>query len=345
MKTIFNKLLLLTLSSVLLWGCEKDETMVKVKAGTAAQLSASATTIVLTKPNLANTAVTFTFSKANFGYDAKVTNTLQLARKNTGFTSVKEFTLDPGVASKSFTVQEFNALLLSMNLATGIAGDIDVRIKSSVSAAVAEVYSNVTAIKVTPFALVEQLYMAGQYQGWNPGTADSLTSATGNGVYVGIIQLDASASKFKLLKKKTWGAPEYGQGASLSTIAVGGADITGPTTSAPYLSENFQITADLNANTIAYEVFSWGLIGDATAGGWNDDTNMKYNNTTKKWTITTNLIGGKEFKFRKNHNWGTNLGGSGGTLSDGGSNIPIAVNGNYTIVLDATAKTYTLTKN
>lgn len=350
MKTLMNKFLLFALASVVLWGCSKDETMVKVGAGTPSVLTTSTAAVVLTKPDIANTAITVSFTPANFGFNAATTNTLQIAKAGTSFATPKEFTLDPGVATKSFTVLDFNALLLSMNLAPSVAAPIELRIKSSISAALTPVYSNVKALTATPFAIVEQLYMAGQYQGWNPGTADSLTSATGNGIFVGIIQLDASKSEFKLLKKKAWGAPEYGRitandGGTPSTgILAGGQNLVGPITSAPYAKENFEITANFNTNTIEYALNSWGIIGSGTAGGWSDDTIMKYNNTTKKWSITANLVAG-EFKFRKNHNWGTNLGGSGGTLSDGGANIAISANGNYTIVLDDVAKTYTLTRN
>jgi hypothetical protein len=349
MKSLLNKLLLLTISSLMLWSCTKDDTLVKVGTGTAAALNTSVSSVVLTKPNIANTAITFTFSPASFGYDAAVTNTLQIARTGTSFASPKEFTLDPGVTTKSFTVLDFNALLLSMNLTPGTASQIDVRLKSSISTAVNPVYSNVKSVSVTPFALIEYLYMPGAYQGWNPTSADSLTSETGNGIYKGTIQFNASTSEFKLLKKKSWGAPEYGRGSAeaggtpSALISVGGQNLVGPTTNAPYARDNFEVVADLNANTIAYTLNSWGIIGSATAFGWGDDTVMKYNNTTKKWTITASLSAG-EFKFRKNHNWGTNLGGSGGTLNDGGNNIPIASAGTYTITLDPVAKTYTITQ-
>jgi hypothetical protein len=348
MKSLLNKLLLLTISSVMLWSCTKDDTLVKVGTGTAAALNSSVSSVVLTKPNIANTAISFTFSPASFGYDAAITNTLQIARTGTSFASPREFTLDPGVTTKSFTVLDFNALLLSMNLTPGTASQIDVRLKSSISTSVNPVYSNVKSVSVTPFALIEYLYMPGAYQGWNPSTADSLTSETGNGIYKGTIQFDASTSLFKLLKKKSWGAPEYGRGSaeSLGTpsalISIGGENLVGPTTTAPYTRDNFEVVADLNANTISYTLNSWGIIGSATAFDWNDDTIMKYNNTTKKWSVTVTLRSGL-FKFRKNHNWGTNLGGSGGTLNDGGDNISITA-GTYTITLDPVAKTYTITQ-
>lgn len=342
MKTIVNKFLVLTFLSVALLGCKKDETLTKVGSGTPAVLSASATSVVLTKPNIANTAVTLNLTKPDYGFSSAATNTLQLST-SASFATTKDFVLNAGTLTKSFTVLDFNALLLSMNLPTGVASTVNVRVKSTVSASIAPIYSNTVAMTVTPFALIEQLIMPGAYQGWNPATADSLTSATGNGIYIGTIQFDASGSMFKLIKGKSWAIPQYGVGAGgPGTLALGGGDITGPTTSAPYTRENFQVTADLNSNTIAYELNSWGIIGSATAGGWGDDTVMKFNNTTKKWTITGVVLTSGEFKFRKNHNWGTNLGGSGGNLTSGGGNIAVAA-GTYTITLDPVANTYTIT--
>lgn len=350
MKNLFSKLLLLTLSSILLWGCEKDENMVKVQAGIPATLTTSASTIVLAKPNLTQAAVTFSFTAADFGYDASVKNTIQMAKNGANFSSgVKEFNLDPGVLSKTFTVQEFNALMMQMGLTPDVSTTLNVRVKSSVSSSVAETYSGVANIAVTPFALEEFIYLPGSYQGWDPGTAESLVSATGNGIYVGTIQFDSSESPFKILKGRGWGQGQYGGGATAGTITPddgSGSNIVGPVfTNSYYLKENYEVTVDLNANTIAYALNTWGVIGDATAGGWDNDTIMKYNNTTKKWSITIDLLGGKKIKFRKNHNWGTNYGYNGTVGTLGGDDIPISADGNYTITVDFVAGTYTAVKN
>ncbi|TRX35281.1 hypothetical protein FNW52_11200 [Flavobacterium sp. ZT3R18] len=97
---------------------------------------------------------------------------------------------------------------------------------------------------------------------------------------------------------------------------------------------------------------NWGIIGSATAAttggdGWGKDANLDYDLTTKKYSITMDLIGGKEFKFRLDDAWAVNYGDDGNNLSldAGGANIPVAVSGNYTIVVDFTAKTYTIQKN
>ncbi|PZX92400.1 hypothetical protein DOS84_16470 [Flavobacterium aquariorum] len=90
----------------------------------------------------------------------------------------------------------------------------------------------------------------------------------------------------------------------------------------------------------------WGIIGSATPGGWDADTDLDYDLATKKYTYNGALAVG-EYKFRKDNGWDVNYGDDGNdlTLEPGGANIPITTAGNYTIVIDFTAKTYTITKN
>ena len=88
----------------------------------------------------------------------------------------------------------------------------------------------------------------------------------------------------------------------------------------------------------------WSVIGDATAGGWNADTNMIFNPSTSTYSITTALSVGA-FKFRLDGSWTTNYGDDGNNLSldAGGANIPIATAGTYTIVANFATHTYTIT--
>lgn len=347
MKTLLNKILVFALSSVVLWGCQKDETMTKVGNGTGGTLTASATTVVLNKATISNSVLAIYFTKPDFGFNAAVTNTLQIGRNGTNFVGAKEFVMDPSSSSKVFTGMELNSLLLSMELPTGAATAVNVRIKSTVSNKVEPVYSNVLNLNVTPFALTEFLYMPGAHQGWNAANPDSLISETGNGIFKGTIQFTSSRSQFKLLRRKAWGAPEFGRGSSegegapSTSILVGGQNLVGPVTAVPYTTDNFEVTANMNNNTISYALNSWGLIGSATPGGWSDDTVMKYNNTTKTWSVRVTLTNGM-IKFRRNHDWAVNLGGSGGNLSQGGSDIAVTA-GTYTITLNTATNKYTIT--
>lgn len=90
----------------------------------------------------------------------------------------------------------------------------------------------------------------------------------------------------------------------------------------------------------------WGIIGSATPTGWDSDTNLNYDLTTKTYSITINMVPGA-YKFRLDDGWGTNYGSNsstGGALVLNGSDISITVAGSYKITADFNAKTYTVTK-
>ena len=81
----------------------------------------------------------------------------------------------------------------------------------------------------------------------------------------------------------------------------------------------------------------WSLIGsafDADPSGWSTDFDMDYSLSTHLYSKTIKLNGGKEFKFRLNHDWGTNYGDDGNdlTLNLNGANVPVPVTGTYLIV-------------
>lgn len=332
--------------------CKKDGDLITASSTpTAGALTASATTISLSKATLTGNAVTFTSTNANFGYNAAVTSTLQIAVKGTNFSAPKEVALTGKNVSQSYNVQDFNNILLGLNMPTGVAGQIEARMKYTIStnATAPLAYSNVLTLTATPFALTSYVYVPGAYQGWNPSTADSLKSATGNGVYTGIINFTAGNLEFKITPVKKWDV-SYGDAGSGKVSTSSGGNLKAPGTGL------YLITLDLNANTItmvpapAY----YSIIGDATAGGWGSDTDMKYDNGNEWWTVTTNLTAGGAFKVRKNHDWGTSYGliatpdGASLTSANGG-NIAITATGTYKITFavnatDATKATYTLTK-
>ncbi|MEO8794483.1 MAG: SusE domain-containing protein [Daejeonella sp.] len=344
MKALFNKFILLSMMSMLIWSCKKDEVKVIARTdGAAGTLTTSSSTLVLAKANATQNAVTFTFTAPDFGYAAAVTSSLQLAAKGTNFANPKEFSLEPGATTKSFTVIDFNALLLSMNLAPGSSADIEARVKTVLSPQVAPTFTNAAALKVTPYALVSFIYVPGDYQGWNPGTADSLISATSNGIYEGIIKYAAGGSfEFKITPKKEW-TVAYGDagGGSISASAGDNLKVPGAGT--------YKLTADLNANTFTAVPYSWGIVGSAPEGsnwGGGPDFAMSYNNGTRLWTATVPMAVG-EFKFRLNSDWGVNYGDKqpdGVIDGENDNNIKITEAGTYKIELNMVNNTYTKTK-
>jgi len=337
MKTLFFKLITLSMFAFILGSCDKKEDAVVATTGRPATVTATTSTMVLQKNTQNDKVVTFTITNPDFGYNAVITNTLQLAVKGTNFSNFVEASFETKATTKEFTGAEFNKLVLGLNIPTEKPSNIEARIKSSISSQYAAAYSNVMDLVVTPYASTSWVYLPGAYQGWDPSKADSLVSLTGNGVHIGIIKFTPSNLGFKILTKKSWGPPEYGKGSSDETLAIGGGDLVAPG------AGFYKLTADLNALTLSMVPYSFGIIGSATPTGWNSDTDMEYNNGTRTWNLTLPLVAGA-IKFRLNDDWGTNYGGSGGTLASGGSDINITEAGNYKVSFSLETNTYTLTK-
>ncbi len=324
--------------------CQKDETQAVIDPTTivASKLTASTSTLVLSKANQTQTAISFTFANPEFGYNAALTNVLQIAKKGTNFVTSKEVDLEVKAAAQSYSVLDFNALLLKLGLLTDVSSDIEVRLKSTLSSKSTPLYSNVVTIKVTPYSLISYLYAVGEFSGWNEKNPDSLISATSNGVYTGVLDYRSSSSKaFLFLPAKSW-SHKYADAGSGKISYDSGSDIKAPT------SEQYRVTADLNALTILFEKYWWGVAGDATPTGWsNNATQMKYNNGTQTWSLTVDLIGGNYFKFIQTSDWSlTNYGAktAGKLDTENNNNILVSTSGTYKITLDIVNKTYTLVK-
>ena len=164
------------------------------------------------------------------------------------------------------------------------------------------------------------------HQGWNPGAAPGLHSASFDGKYVGYSCLDGG---FKFTKGPGWNFCEYNWGSFTSHpegfTGEGGGDIT-CTVKGFYLIE-----ADVTAGTLKATPTTWGIIGDATADGWNSDQDMTWNEEKHCWCATITLTDGT-IKFRANDGWDINFGGNPANLNAGGDNIPVTA-GTYDIDL------------
>lgn len=338
MKSI-NHIVLFTMILALLGSCKKEEQRAIATTGTATTFSASTSTIALSKENADETVLTFEWTKSDFGYQAEIANTLQFDVQGGDFTNAKEVTTDAISLSKGFMGAELNGVLLSMDLPVGEPASLIARLKTEIkSSTIAPVYSEVLDLEATPFSLVSYIYVPGDYQGWNPSSADSLVSQKSNGIYDGIIHFSAQPNasfEFKLAATKNWDNA-YGGDAS-GKLSADGANLKAPG------AGSYQIKADLNTLTYEMTYNQIGLIGDATPGSWDSDTDMIFDNGLQVWTITAQLTAG-ELKFRKNHDWGVNYGGSDGVAELNGGNIKVPDAGEYVITLDINSLTYSIVK-
>lgn len=366
MRASLKSPLLLLIAFVTLWSsCKKDEYKATAKPGDALTLTTTvASTSVLLQANAANNAGAFSWNKADFGYDAAVTYTLQLSKAGTNFAPATTSNVDMGsLQSKAFKIGELNASLLNA-IPFGSVQQVEARVRATVSSSVPPVYSNTINLTVTAYRDIiiynfpQALWVAGNFQGWNPGNGpkivDKLASGTTGNNYEGYINFTDPSPQFKIVKGNDWSFGDYG-------------NCGGPGSIASPCGTNFSLIDGagvyrLRANTVnntwsVVKITTWGIIGSGTTGsdaGWNASIPMTFNPSDGTWSITVDLpiIAGKdEIKFRANNDWGINMGDNAPADNKpeyDGANIKVPSAGNYTITLDlgvAGNYAYNLKKN
>lgn len=175
--------------------------------------------------------------------------------------------------------------------------------------------------------------------GWDNETA--LTRDGGNAdVWKGTVNI--KEGEFKFRADSAW------------TISWGGG--TFPSDTASLTGGNIAVTADqagdylvtFNTKSLIYNFLkiedfeSIGIIGDATPGGWDNETKMIQDANDKSiWRLRVDLVAG-EAKFRANNDWVFNWGSAdfpSGTGVQDGANIPV-VAGDYKITFNSTTGEY-----
>ena len=234
-------------------------------------------------------------------------------------------TVGEDVLSTEVSVEELNAIALDLGLVPAETATMAVRVRAFVDR---EVFSNTTAFEVTPYEVIvgnNVLYLPGAYQGWDPVSAGTLSETATPGVFVGYLTFeDPTALEFKFTTAPNWDDNYGGDGN-------GNLVFEGNNVSVPNVG-SYQITVNMNTMTWMAESYSWGIIGTATPGGWDADTDMSYNYQQDYWEFTGALVAGA-LKFRLNDQWNVNYGSPNSTdfiayLDDPGAH-DVAAAGNY----------------
>lgn len=335
MKKILSVVLPVILLATLFVACEKDEDRVVLEPVVNPTLTASAPTVVLTAATAADTVQTFSWTGSEYGFDAAVSYTLQIAKAGTSFATPREVTTG-NLRTVKYTGAELNQLALLQGIPAGNAGQLQVRVRSTLSDSLRS-YSEVITINVTPYLVIinyPSLWVPGEYQSWTPATAEKISSKLSNGIYEGYVNI-TGAVKFKYTSHPDWDHTIYGWASSTTTgqNVSGTFNTTGGDLFVPSVGY-YLLKANTTANTwSATRINSWGMIGDFN--GWSGDAAMTYSTTTKKWTGTLVAASNGVFKFRANADWGINLGDTDADLSMEYDGKDIAVTaGTHTVTLD-----------
>jgi hypothetical protein len=351
-KITLIKLFIVTVG-ILFAACKSDITQPVVSSNPGAPAQPNLTYNGQFNVNYLDSVMTFSWSAANFGFESSTTYKVQVSNTSDFSSNVADLVTTQKLSGTA-KVGDINALILSWDIPFGTQTTVYYRVSASVSDNVSKVYSDVKSINLTPFeALINypMIYVPGAYQGWAPGDVNGRLFSYGfNSQYSGIIRIidgTNATSEFKVTLNPNWNGPNYG--GTLTKTGNNYAGVLDPNGNNYSVSAGvYTITVDVTALTITLtKTDDWGIIGSAVPPyDWSKDVDLFYNGQRKMWEITGDFKAG-EFKFRANDDWSLNYGSNNndGTLQAGGSNIPIAADGNYTIRFDPVKLTYTVKKN
>lgn len=332
----------------LVWACESyDAPPIIQQTGSALVSPENGSNLVLSIEN-AEQVISFEVSIPDFGMDGDVTYSLEMDAQGANFANPVELGTST-TTTIDLIAEELNEALVGKGLPVGTASNVEFRVKSSINVALRPIYGAVTTLAVTPYdAFVDfpALYVPGDYQGWNPGNLNTvLKSVNFDKNFTGFVHILSGSGEFKFTEEPEWvDGKNYGDNGADGTLE----NASDASNLKVTKFGTYEVNVDMEAKTYTLsEPLLWGIIGDATPGGWDAETPMNFNKDLNVLTITADLNAGA-MKFRANQAWANNLGGSDGNLEPDGDNISVAEAGNYTITLNFTEPgevTYTLTKN
>lgn len=377
MKNIY-KIFLLPLVFFAFASCEKVADLPFYKNGTAPVLTSSATSIASLPADSSKPALTLSWTYPAYATDsAGMKYVIEFDSSGRNFSKATSVIVK-GSLSKTFTAKDLNTILLSYGFAFGTAYDMDVRVISSYANNNERLTSNTIKIKMTPYKVPPKvplsssgrLFLVGDATqgGWNnPVPVPSQEFAKlDETTWGGIFQLNAGKQYLILPVNGDWSNKYAVANNNVAGLNLGGDfgfnlndNFPGPTVAGLYKIivdfQNGKFTVTPYANILPKDLF---IVGDATAGGWNNPVPVPSQKLTRLnssvWEIILPLIGGKEYLLLPvNGDWSHKFAvanksvaglSSGGTFGyDLNDNFPApAVSGNYKITVNFTTGKFTV---
>ena len=300
--------------------------------------------IVITPENMGETQ-TFTWDAADFGVLTQINYSIE-ASYNDGAKLVLFTGLD-GTSSEQTFESLNNVLALAvedggLGLPSGEAAGVEFYVSATIGSNYEKFYSEPVSVSVTATTAERsypKVWVIGDYCGWNHGNSQFLFSFSGDEItYEAIVDFgEKAASGFKLTGIAGWddtcnwgvdgdaAAPEA-EAPWITLISSGGSGNI-MAYSKRFYRLSFERSTLTLRNLLSFN--SMGIVGDATPGGWDADTEMNFDTAKQRFWVDAELTAG-ELKFRADNDWAINFGGSDGRLSQNGDNIKVPA-GKYRI--------------
>lgn len=308
--------------------------------------------LVLDVTTPAATIDLLTWEPARLNYNEAITYSVYAQyEENEAVEAAKDLT----ETAFSLTVDELNELAVSAGAPEAAEANVKFIVKAFSESYPEGVPSGAATMKITTYvaSYPATIYLPGSYQGWSPATAKTINqSSLSKGLYEAYVDLtteDGSDVEFKFTPQAESRDNDFGADGettittdesgntviNINTVTEGESNIKVP-------SGFYRISMNKKFNKLTMvKIESMGLIGSATANGWDAETPMTYDAATNTYSVVTTLTKDGEYKFRANNNWTYSIGDNG--AFDGGANYVFTKEtGEYKVVLDVNQHPYSV---
>lgn len=251
--------------------------------------------------------------------------------------------------SYTTTVDALNEVVVATGAPEEEAADVDFVVYASSASVENLPASKVTMnIKTYKATYPVQLYLPGNYQGWNPATAPTLPQSTmTKGLFEAFVNLtteDGGDVQFKFSPVPAWEGDFGSDDLAVDTKGEGDytfAVATGTTIGSGNLvvpSGLYRISCDMKHKTVELvQVKAVSMIGGFN--GWSGDVDMEYDAEKGTYSVATTLSSGDEYKFRLNHDWTYSIGDN-GAFAGGANFVMDKETGEYNFILNVASHPY-----
>ncbi|MEL1244881.1 SusE domain-containing protein [Flavobacterium sp. DGU11] len=360
MKKIFN-LSIVTLLFLSVMSCTTDDNKILVDKSTNPVLIApeQGASIVINPNAPEAVALTLVWDHAAYSVDTQIDYSLEIAAAGTNFADPIEIANTQNRFSVLSGAELRNLLTDAAPEGLGLTDEAPANIEVRVTATIGDNSDLPMVSDVLPLTIVfgtggepepvdPVLFLVGAPQAYyGLGAWDNTTAMPmrylGDGttlVFEGYVKV-AAGEGFKFIGQQgSWDNGNYG---TIGGVQDGNLENSGGSGDIKVADSDGLYYVWVDIDNLQYKAIKmqWGIIGDATAGAWTDETPMTYDFATNSWSLTTTLgTGGVKFRsgntgqYIANNAWEFNVGVSDPTVTynPASGNFP-ATPGSYTVGL------------
>lgn len=350
-----NKLIVFGLLFMASWGCKKEEIITLINPNAQLVATLSSPTIVLLKDNFDKDALTVSWISPDYGFDAAPSYSVYMVKKGGDLSKATPIGVGADL-KKIFKAADLNSRAIGAGIAEGTTGDVDIRVEALVGVAT-KLTSTILSAKITTYIAKFDPFttwgVVGDATpgGWNGPDMPMYRLVNGGATVpnnlVAYVTLNAGQIKFR--RNNDW-AVNLGSSLSIEPDPAPAGSLLAGGKNLGVAKGTYKITVDTLALKYKIEAFTWGIVGDATANGWNGpDQAMTYDPVLDIWQTIVTVVDGS-MKFRFNNDWALNYGSTNATEPDpilaaggvlaGGKNFGVK-KGTYLVTLDLNKLKYT----